>query len=109
MGDDLGMLVTEFRCSRFFHFRHQHPNSFTKLILETQYGPIEICIRGRTIHWFTYTVQQVRFFLDGFNEEGYPIYAGDQKKLINTASGQKPKVVFETDAEKYKTIYLTYD
>ena len=79
------------------------------MILETQYGPVEIWIRGRTIHWNTYTVQQVRFYLDGFNEDGYPIYAGVQKKLVTTASGQKPKVVNETDAKYFKTVYLTYD
>ena len=92
-----------------FSFSLPTSNSFTKLILETQYGPIEIWIRGRTIHWFTYTVQEVKFYLDGFNEEGYPIYAGVQKKLVKSASGQKLKAVFETDAEKFNTIYLTYD
>ena len=49
------------------------------------------------------------FYLDGFNEEGYPIYVGVQKKLIKTAPGLKPKIVFETDSNKYNTIYLTHD
>lgn len=76
---------------------------------ETRFVPTEICIRGRTIHWLTYTVQQVMFYLDGFNEEGYPIYAGIQKKLIKTAPGLKRKIVFETDSSNYNTIYLTHD
>ena len=71
--------------------------------------PSEISIRGRTIHWFTYSVQQVEFHLDGFNEEGYPIYAGIQKKMVKITG--KPRYGFpsETDPEKFQTIYLTHD
>jgi len=78
-------------------------------IYESQYVPSEISIRGRTIHWFTYTgsLTQVDFYLDGFNDEGYPIYAGIQKKMTKT--GQKHKISNETDAKNFNTIYLTHD
>ena len=79
-----------------------------KSISESQYVPSEICIRGRTTHWFTYTVQKVVFYLDGFDKEGFPIYAGTQKKMTRV-SGRKCEINDETDERNFNTIYLTHD
>lgn len=78
-----------------------------KISLESQY-PSEICIRGRTTYWFTYTVQKVVFYLHGFNHEGFPIYAGTQKKMTRV-SGGKCDITDETDERNFNTIYLTHD
>ena len=80
-----------------------------RVISESPYVPTEISIRGRSKHWFTYRVQEVVFYLDGFDEEGYPIYAGNQKKIIRPGPKQKPKFVDETDVKNFKTIYLVHD
>ena len=82
------------------------------MTLETQYVPTEISIRGRTTHWFTYTVQQVVFYLEGFDKEGFPIYAGIQKKR-NTIIDEKGKsanwIIAETDVNHQKKIFLVHD
>ena len=69
--------------------------------------PTEISIRGRTLHWFTYTVQQVEFNLDGFNDEGYPYYVGYMKKM--TPSGNRFVISDETDIGNLTLVYLTHD
>ena len=79
-----------------------------KSISESQYVPSEICIRGRTTQWFTYTVQKAVFYLDSFNDEGRPIYAGVQKKMTRT-SWQKCVFTEETDTRNQNYIYLTHD
>ena len=80
-------------------------------ISEKQLVPAGISIRGRTIHWFTYRVQEVDFILDGFSKEGYPIYAGIQK--ITKGTGKKLRTFPETEENikngKFKMIYLTHD
>ena len=81
---------------------------FMKSISEQQYVPSEICIRGRTTHWFTYTVQKAVFYLDSFNDEGRPIYAGIQKKMTRV-SWQKCNFTEETDTRNQNYIYLTHD
>ena len=81
-------------------------------ILETQYVPVEISIRGRTVNWFTKTVQEVAFILDGFDGEGYPIYAGIQRKKAKD-TGKKFATFAETEENirngNYTKIYLTHD
>ena len=81
------------------------------VISESKYAPTEIFIRGRAIHWSTYTVQEAVFYLDGFNDEGYPIYAGVQKKM--TKDGKKFRIHPETDERmkngNFNMVYLTHD
>ena len=79
----------------------------TEIISESQY-PSEISIRGRTIHWFTYTVQEVKFQLDGFNDEGKPIYMGYQKKSVQAESDSKGYVIVD-EFDELNKIYLTHD
>jgi len=80
-----------------------------EIISESQY-PSEISIRGRAKHWFNYTVQEGKFKLDGFNEEGRPIFMAFMKKLVASESNpNKYDIVDETDAKNLKRIYLTHD
>ena len=88
--------------------------SLTEIDSEFQY-PSEISIRGRTKHWFTYTVQEVKFIIDGFNNEGRPIYMGYQKKSVPSSTVQSEPdekdyvIIDETDAHNLTRIYLTHD
>ena len=86
-----------------------HNLNYIRVISESQYVPTEISIDGRTKHWFAYTVQQPFFYLDGFDDEGYPIYVGNQKKMIKPGPRQKRKFVDETDEKNFKKIYLVHD
>ena len=65
-------------------------------------------IRGRTKHWFTYTVQRAVLYLDEFNDEGRPVYAGIQKKMTRIGR-HKPSITEETDKRNQNYIYLTHD
>ena len=73
--------------------------------------PSGISIQGRTKHWFTYTVQQVDFLIDGFNEQGHSIFVGIQKKNKRLHGPQVPiyRTVNEKDPSKFNTIYLRHD
>ena len=73
--------------------------------------PSGISIRGRTTHWFTYTVQQTNFLIDGFDEQGHSIFAGIQRKKIPISGSTKPvfRIVDEEDPSQFNTIYLTHD
>ena len=81
------------------------------MISEHQFVPSGISIRGRTNHWFTYTVQKVDFLIDGFNEQGHSIFAGIQKKSkpIPGSKKQKFRIIDEKDPSQFNTIYLTHD
>ena len=46
--------------------------------------------------------------MDGFDKEGFPIYAGTQKKMIRV-KGRKCEIIDETDERNFNTIYLTHD
>ena len=83
---------------------------------EHQYVPSGISIRGRTNHWFTYTVQKVDFLIDGFNEQGHSIFAGIQKESIPIPGSMIPgsmkplhSIVDQEDPSQFRTIYLTHD
>ena len=76
------------------------------MVSESQYAPTVISIRGRTTQWFTYTVQEVAFNLDGFNDEGKPIYVGYLRKLKHSCQGKNPMT--EEMRDKQKRIYLLH-
>ena len=68
--------------------------------------PSEISIRGRTTYWFTYTVQKVKFELDGFDGENRTIYAGYQKKMFKFRG---KNWFVDEKGDNRKKIYLIHD